>query len=82
MNDHQSSTPHPLKLTACDCGNIQVTYKSITLHFDREEFFQYASAITHFLCKMRMTPSMSPLVTEQHPVSFPGYLEIDKDFYE
>ncbi len=48
----ESST---LKMSACDCGNINVTYKSVTLHFTREEFYQFGRAISQFLDQLTIT---------------------------
>lgn len=31
-----------LKLNVCDCSRIHLTYGSITLHFEKEEFLAYA----------------------------------------
>lgn len=33
------------KLAVCGCGRLHVTYGSITLHFDREEFQVFAESI-------------------------------------
>lgn len=34
-----------LKLAVCGCGRLHVTYGSITLHFEREEFQVFADSI-------------------------------------
>ncbi len=31
-----------LKLHVCDCNRINLTYGSVTMHFDKEEFLAYA----------------------------------------
>ena len=36
-----TSSQH-LKLNACNCGRIHLTYGSVTLHFTKEEFLAYA----------------------------------------
>lgn len=33
----------PLKLNMCECGDLHLTYGSVTLHFSRKEFFHFAS---------------------------------------
>jgi hypothetical protein len=30
------------KLNVCDCSRIHLTYGSVTLHFEKEEFLTYA----------------------------------------
>ncbi|GJL58032.1 MAG: hypothetical protein NPIRA03_08890 [Nitrospirales bacterium] len=36
------SSNQQLKLNVCDCSRIHLTYGSITLHFEKEEFLTYA----------------------------------------
>lgn len=31
-----------LKLNVCNCGGINLTYGSVTFHFEKEEFLAYA----------------------------------------
>lgn len=40
MHSHGQS-----KLAVCGCGRLHLTYGSITLHFDREEFQVFADSI-------------------------------------
>jgi hypothetical protein len=35
-----------LKLNLCDCGRLHLTYKSVTLHFEKEEFLHYAAHLS------------------------------------
>jgi len=35
MNQH-------LKLNVCDCGDLHLTYRSVTMHFEKNEFLTYA----------------------------------------
>lgn len=36
-----------LKLNVCECGHLHLTYKGVTLHFDKEEFLHYAAHLGH-----------------------------------
>ena len=72
----------PLKLSACDCGNINITYKSVTLHFAREEFYHFASAMTKFMCQMGMKPSVHSHGLENPTFLRNGFLEADRDFFD
>ncbi len=39
------SLNQPLKLNICECGHLHLTYKSITLHFAKEEFLHFATHV-------------------------------------
>jgi len=34
-----------LKLNVCDCGHLHLTYRSVTIHFEKEEFLNYAELV-------------------------------------
>ena len=36
------SSSQNLQLNVCDCNRIHLTYASVTLHFEKEEFLTYA----------------------------------------
>lgn len=33
------------KLVLCECGKFHFTYRSMTLHFEREEFFAFVDSV-------------------------------------
>ena len=46
----------PLKLNMCECGDLHLTYRSVTLHFAREEFLRFSVQLN----RMAMDVSRSP----------------------
>lgn len=44
-----------LKLNVCDCSRIHLTYGSITLHFEKEEFLAYARQLTRMAAHVANT---------------------------
>lgn len=34
-----------LKLNVCDCGHLHLTYRSVTIHFEKKEFLNYAALV-------------------------------------
>ena len=44
-----------LKLNVCDCSRIHLTYGSITLHFEKEEFLAYAMQLTRMAAHVSST---------------------------
>jgi hypothetical protein len=34
-----------LKLNVCDCGDLHLTYRSVTMHFEKNEFLSYAALV-------------------------------------
>ncbi len=44
-----------LKLNVCDCSRIHLTYGSITLHFEREEFLAFAMQLTRMAAHVSNT---------------------------
>jgi len=82
MNGCTSPDQSPLKLSVCECGNINVTYKSVTFHFTREEFHQYAIAITQFLGQLRMTPSLHPTFSDDQSLKLHPSLDMNKHHIE
>jgi hypothetical protein len=49
------------KLALCECGKLHFTYGSVTLHFEREEFFLFAEAVGRLSAMLKQTPHGSPL---------------------
>lgn len=54
-----------LKLTVCECGHLHLTHRSVTLHFNKEEFLDYAAHVS------RMATQISDLVSPR-PTIAPG----------
>ena len=48
----------PLKLSACECGDLHLTYRSITLHFGRAEFLHFAVQISRMATRVSRTPTL------------------------
>jgi len=57
MHSHGQSKP-----AICGCGRLHVTYGSITLHFDREEFQVFADSIGR-LASMLKQSSLGSVTT-------------------
>lgn len=59
QNFTAQETPMPpsqqLKLNVCDCSRIHLTYGSITLHFEREEFLAFAMQLTRMAAHVSNT---------------------------
>ena len=34
-----------LTLNICDCGHLHLTYRSVTIHFEKKEFLNYAALV-------------------------------------
>lgn len=47
-----------LKVNVCDCRRIHLTYGSITLHFEKEEFLTYAMQLTRMAAHVSNTPEL------------------------
>ncbi|MFZ1746951.1 MAG: hypothetical protein WBO24_15095 [Nitrospirales bacterium] len=47
-----------LKLNVCDCSRIHLTYGSITLHFEKEEFLAYAMQLTRMAAHVSNTAGL------------------------
>jgi hypothetical protein len=54
----------PLKLNMCECGDLHLTYRSVTLHFGRAEFLHFAVQVS------RMATGVSRTPTLQHTTAF------------
>lgn len=44
-----------LKLDMCECGHLHLTYKSMTLHFEKEEFLAYAAHVARMVARVSLT---------------------------
>lgn len=57
-----------LKLAVCDCGHFHLTYRDVTLHFEKKEFLDYAAHVGQMAIRVSNTPSlqqtMVPTVTD------------------
>jgi hypothetical protein len=45
LNEH-------LKLNVCECGHLHLTYKSMTLHFEKEEFLNYTAHLVQMAAQV------------------------------
>ncbi|MBA5867861.1 MAG: hypothetical protein GDA67_14300 [Nitrospira sp. CR1.3] len=43
------------KLVLCGCGKLHVTYGSVTLHFEREEFVLFAESIGRLAAMLKQS---------------------------
>jgi len=43
------------KLALCGCGKLHVTYGAVTLHFEREEFVQFADSIGRLAAMLKQS---------------------------
>ena len=41
--------PPQLKLNMCECGDLHLTYRSVTLHFGRADFLHFALQVVVWL---------------------------------
>ena len=47
-----------LKLNICECGDFHLTYRSMTLHFAREEFLHFAVQVNRMATSVSRTPKL------------------------
>ncbi len=60
--------PSPqLKLTMCDCGDLHLTYRSLTLHFERAEFLNFAVQVGRMATSISRRPPLSQTMTLTKP---------------
>lgn len=52
-----------LKLNLCDCSRIHLTYGSITLHFEKEEFLAFAMQLTRMAAHVSNTAGFRKVPT-------------------
>ncbi len=52
-----------LKLNMCECGDLHLTYQSVTLHFAKEEFLHFAAQLN------RMAMDVSRTAKYQHSIA-------------
>ncbi|HNP28436.1 MAG TPA: hypothetical protein PKK23_05295 [Nitrospirales bacterium] len=53
-----------LKLHACDCGHFHLTYRSVTLHFKKEEFLAYAAHVGQMAIRVAKTPVLQQTMAQ------------------
>ena len=41
-----------LKLNVCDCGHLHLTYRSVTIHIEKEEFLNYAALVGQMAARL------------------------------
>ena len=51
------------KLNMCECGDLHLTYQTVTLHFAREEFLHFAVQLN------RIAMDVSRKATHQHKMA-------------
>jgi hypothetical protein len=49
----------PLKLSVCECGDLHLTYHSVTLHFGRADFLHFAVQVGRMATRVSRTPARS-----------------------
>jgi hypothetical protein len=49
-----------LKLNVCECGHIHLSYKSLTLHFEKDEFLNYAAHVGRMASQISSPVSLGP----------------------
>jgi hypothetical protein len=47
-----------LKLNMCECGDLHLTYRSVTLYFEREEFLHFATQLSRMAEGVSRTPKL------------------------
>jgi hypothetical protein len=47
-----------LKLNMCECGDLHLTYRSVTLHFEREEFLHFAVQVSRMATGVSRTTKL------------------------
>jgi len=45
-DDRSGKHTKRIQLHVCDCRQLHLTYGSLTLHFDQEEFLRFATTVT------------------------------------
>lgn len=47
-----------LKMEMCECGHLHLTYKSMTLHFEKGEFLAYAGHLARMAARVSLTVNL------------------------
>ncbi len=47
----------PIKLNVRECGNLHLSYQSMTLHFEKNEFLNFAAQIRRLSMKVLRDPT-------------------------
>lgn len=50
------------KLALCGCGKLHFTYGSVTVHFEREDFLQFAESVGRLSAMVRQASKVSTLL--------------------
>jgi hypothetical protein len=56
----------PLKLHMCECGDLHLTYRSVTLHFAREEFLHFSTQVNRLATGVSRTPKVPKTTAFTH----------------
>ncbi len=56
-----------LKLNMCECGDLHLTYHSITLHFERAEFLHFAKQVSRMATNVSGTPTLQHTTPPTNP---------------
>lgn len=59
--------PPQLKLNMCECGDLHLTYRSVTLHFGRAEFLHFAVQVGRMATNVSRTPTLQQTTTPTNP---------------
>lgn len=57
----------PLKLSVCECGDLHLTYRSVTLHFGRTEFLHFAVQVSRMATRISRTPALPDTTAPTSP---------------
>jgi hypothetical protein len=59
----------PLKLNMCECGDLHLTYRSVTLHFGRAEFLHFAVQVSRMATRISRTAKLQHTTAPTNPNS-------------
>jgi hypothetical protein len=60
-DDRSGKHTKRIQLHVCDCRQLHLTYGSLTLHFDQEEFLRFASSVHSFAAQLPRSPKAHAL---------------------
>lgn len=55
-DDRSGKHTKRIQLQVCDCHQLHLTYGSLTLHFDQEEFLRFATIVSSFAAQLPNSP--------------------------
>lgn len=51
---HRKRNQRVMKLQVCECAQLHLTYGSLTLHFDQENFLRFATTVPAWAAQLPM----------------------------